>query len=340
LAASPLTAAGNSFMDLPFSPRAAFIWDETRQAIAWMNAAARAKFGLSSEGLSDALPESSARKFAQYLEKAEAGKAARCSIKLKIARHPAIDCCLEVLELACGNRGLVVAEAGAPQSTPVQPRSLKALPKPAAVNMRPKRTAGATAPQTLKEPETPVQQLTPEELRSFKAIGRAVRKLCREKRPAAVPAPPMPAPLPSCEQRPPAARVQATLSLPFSAFDVVLFLDNKLNIAGSGGRPQCFGWRKPGLHGQAAGQLFPAEERAVFYRMVKKLGSTGGQICRETIIVADGIGSGKPCHAVLGYWGQDNVHYFLALLALKLPRRLKKLQYQPVSAASITRLAA
>src|SRR5262245_28723780 len=108
-------------MDLPFSPRAAFIWDHTRQAIAWMNAAARAKFGLSLEGLSDALPKSLTRKFTQYLKNAESGKAACRSVKLRIARHPAFDCCLDVLELASGNHGLVVSEAGAQQSIPVQP---------------------------------------------------------------------------------------------------------------------------------------------------------------------------------------------------------------------------
>jgi hypothetical protein len=337
LAASPLTAAGNSFMDLPFSPRAAFIWDHTRQAIAWMNAAARAKFGLSPEGLSDALPKSSIRKFAQHLGKAEASPAACPSLKLKIACHPPFNCSLEVLELASGHPGLVVAEAGAQDHILVQPRPVKARPKGAAAKMPLKRMVRTSAQQA---PGTPLPQLTPEELRSFKAIGRAVRKLCREKRPAAPPALARAVPPPSRAQKRPTAHTEATLCLPFSAFDVVLFLNKELDIAGSEGRPQGFGWRKRGLLGQPAAQLLPAEERAVLYRMVKKLGSTGAQICRETIVAADGSGGGKPCHAVLGYWGQGNAHYFLALLALKIPRRLKKLQHQPVRAAGMMHLAA
>jgi hypothetical protein len=327
-------------MDLPFSPRAAFIWDQTRQAIAWMNAAARAKFGLNLEALSEALPKSLIRKFSQHLKKAEAGEAAYWQVKLRIARHPVVDCCLEVLELASGHHGLVVAEAEAQQIPAVPPRPLKALPKAPMLKVPPKRKTAAAAPRTLKRPETPVQQLTPEELRSFKAIGRTVRKLCREKHPAAAPALPRAAPLPSAAQRRPAARAQATLGLPFSVFDVVLFLDKKLDIMGSEGRPQCLGWRKQALLGQAAAQLLPAKEQTVLYRMVKKLGSTAIQICKETVIVAGGAGGGKPCRAVLGHWGQGNAHYFLALLALKLPRRMKKLVYQPVSTASITRLAA
>jgi hypothetical protein len=340
LAASPLTAAGNSFMDLPFSARAAFIWDHARQAIAWMNAAACAKFGLSPEGLSDALPKSWARKFAQHLDKAEAGEAACRTVKLKIADLPAFDCCLEVLELASGHPGLVVAEAEAQQSFPAQPLSLKAGPKGAIVKMQPKRTARAPALQTFKGRKAPLQQLTPEELRSFKAIGRAVRKLCREKRLAAVPALPRAASRLSYEQRRPAAQARATLCLPFSAFDVVLFLDEKLDIAGSEGSPQSLGWRKRGLLGQAVAQLLPEEERSILYRMVRKLGSSSGQIRKETIIVADRTGNGKPCHAVLGYCGQGNAQYYLALLALKIPRRLKKLQYQPVNMASLMHLAA
>jgi hypothetical protein len=327
-------------MDLPFSPRAAFIWDHTRQAIAWMNAAARAKFRLSPEGLSDALPKSSIRKFAQHLGKAEAGPAACAPLKLRIARHPAFDCSLDVLELASGHPGLVVAEAGAQEQILVQPRAPKARPKGALVKMPPKRAARAPARQTFTAAGSPPPQLTPEELRSFKAIGRAVRKLCREKRPAAAPALPSAVHAPSREQKRPTAHTEATLCLPFSAFDVVLFLNEELDIAGSEGRPQWLGWRKRGLLGQPAVQLLPAEERAVLSRMVKKLGSTGAQICRETVSVADGTGNVRLCHAVLGYWGQGHARYFLALLEFKMPRRLKKLQYQRNSAASITWLAA
>jgi hypothetical protein len=144
----------------------------------------------------------------------------------------------------------------------------------------------------------------------------------------------------SLRQRRPAARLQAGLCLPFSAFDVVLFLDEKLNIARSEGRPQCLGWRKASLLGQPAAQFLPAEEQAVLRRMVTKLASTGAQICKDTIAVWDGAGCSKPCHAILGHSGRANARYFLALLALKLPRRLKKLQHQPVSAADITQLAA
>jgi hypothetical protein len=338
LAASPLTGAGNSFMDLPFLPRAAFIWDHTRQAVAWMNASARAKFGLSLEGLSDALPKSLTRKFAQHLKKAKAGEGAYWSVKLKIARHPVFDCCLEVLELASGHHGLVVAEAGA-QSTPLPPCPRSAQPKRTLAKMRPERKTVAAPARQLKKPEA-VRELTPEELRSFKAIGRSVRKLCREKRTAVAPVLPIAAARVSYEQRLPASRARATLCLPFTAFDAVLFLDDNLDIARSEGRPQRFGWRKPALLGQPVAQLLPAEERGVLYRMVKKLGSTAAQICRETMIVADGAGGGKPCHAVLGHCGDGSAPYFLALLALKLPRRLKKLQHQPIRATSITRLAA
>jgi hypothetical protein len=342
LAASPLTAAGNPFIDLLFSPRAAFIWDQTRQTIVWMNAAARAKFALSLEGLSGALPKSLINKFTEYLAKAGSGQEAARAVKLKIARHPAFDFSLDALELASGHSGLAVTETATPHSIPVPPLARAASRQAGPAKPQPKREkTGAAAGRALKRPKTAAPQLTPDELRSFKAIGRAVRKLCREKRLAPAPALVPSYALPPVEpKKPSSGRVQTLPGVALSAFDTVLLLDKKLDIAGVEGRPQSLGWRKTDLLGRPAGQLLLAGERGFFCRMVNKLNNTAAQSCRDTIAVADGTGTGVPCRAVLGYWEHGNAHYFLALLALRVPQRLKKLKYQPVNISNITRLAA
>jgi hypothetical protein len=329
-------------MDLLFSPHVAFIWDDTQRAIVWMNAAARGKLALSLDGLLDALPKRLIRKFARYFEKAGSGRTMCRAIKLKIPPHPAFDFCLDALELASGHRGLVVVEAGAPQSIPVPRPPRKASAKGTPAKLRPiLKKSRAAAGRTLKRPEITGPQLTAEELRSFKAIGRAVRKLCHEKRHGAAPALPHPVALPpDVRKRPSGSRTHAPSGLPFSAFDTVFLLDKKLQVASIEGRTQCLGWRKADLIGRAAGQLLLAGEQVFFLRMVSKLNNTAAEICRDTIMVADGAGNGVPCRAVLGYWAAGSAYYFLALIVLKAPQRLKKFQYQPINPASIARLAA
>ncbi len=327
LAASPHKAAGlnDPFQDLLFSAQAAFVWDNTQRAITWMNAAARAKFCVSLKDLQAALPASTSRRFARYFDEPKGKPKRSGTAKLKIGPKATCDCTIEVLVLAGGHQGLIVAEADAARAA--------AGTAPAA-SPSPKHQAAAKKQPA--KPAAPAPQLTAEELRAFKAIGRTVRRLADEKLRAAKP-PAAPAPVRAAPQTPAAASAQPAPAQLFSAFDLVLFLDRNLKIVGSEGRPQRFGWRKAELQGKPAAHLLPPAERTVLHRMAKRLDSPSAQISRDALAFCDGAGAPLPCRAILGRWANGNAHYFLALLSLAMPARLKKLQ--PLACA-ITRLAA
>ena len=57
--------------------------------------------------------------------------------------------------------------------------------------------------------------------------------------------------------------------------------------------------------------------------MIKKL-NAGAKICRDTLVLSGEAGGSVPCRAILGRWPDGNAHYFLALLSLSLPARLKR----------------
>ncbi len=337
MAASPLTAVVNPIMDLPFSPRAAFIWDQSRQAVTWMNAAARTKFALCPDDLSSAIPASLARKFEQYPGKAAAAANPRATVKVKIAGEPALLCCVEILELAGGRPGLIVAETEAAGDSAAAPRSRSAPNRPPLTSA--KLQNGMPRTKSPPKARRALPQLTPEEMRSFKAIGRIVRRLCEKKQHEAIGQPKQFALASSRAPRPAGEEKIAPVAL-FLAFDLVLLLDEHLNIVGIEGRPQHIGWRKSLLLGRPAVQLLPASEQSIFHRMVRKLSPDKVQLCRESVTVSDGTPSGLPCRAVLGRWANGGADYFLALMSLKLPQRLKNLHGRPLRNANVTRLAA
>jgi hypothetical protein len=330
-------ASRDPFADLPFSPRAAFIWDHTAHAITWMNGAARSKFRIDTEASRAVAPAGVTARLVQGFGAAQANGKASGSIRFKAGRYPAIPCTFELTDLASGHKGLIVSEA-VPSPEPAnvvrlpEPAKKKAASKPAG-----KRPA---APKRLPAPSKPtagpVCQLTPEEMRAFKAIGRTVRRLAREKQRGAK-ASPVPAPLSARQpqQATPAAEVRATPDLFFSAFDLVLFLDRDFAISRTEGRPQQVGRRKSGLLGKPVATVLAPAEQTVFQRMVKKLNGVA-KVCRDTLVLSGEAGGGVPCRAVLGRWPDTGAPYFLALLSLSLPARLKRLPDFP----RIVRLAA
>ncbi len=333
---SPYTALDRDpFMDLLFSPRAAFIWDNSRKAIAWMNTAARSKFGIGLVDLPGALPAALAGRLAQCFDAIREGAKPRRAIRLKLAPNASCDFSLEPLELAGGQSGLIVSEIvkavaegeDAPQAQPKRKPALKGAPKV--------RRSAKKIRKDLNGKPRPVPQLTAEEFRSFKAIGRKVRRLCREKQRG----------LASSQvlSEPPAKPLQATVceapTLLFSAFDLVLFLDADLCVLRVEGRAQTFGWSKPALMRKPAAHLLTPREQTIFGRMVKKLEAGQLQLCRDTLLI-EGDSSGVPCRAILGRWIEGDGAFFLALLSLKLPYRLKKSHSQELSSHQGQRLAA
>ena len=328
MAASPLTPAGGAdpVMDLLFSPRAAFIWDHTRHAITWMNRAARSRFGLSPQDLQAALAAGLTRRFAQFLSAAKGEPLARGDIGLKISRHPALGCDMEVIELADGNRGLLLRESDPEQARPRIVRLSVQNEKPPAMAAVKRETAPSCQEKRGKLPLA-APQLSGEELRSFNAIGRRVRRLTQEKLRAGQGR----REAPSCA-RPPSRDIsalpaQTAAGLLFSAFDLVLLLDKDLVVVGCEGRPRRLGLRKAGLKGKPAAQILLAAEQGVLNRMLKKLSSQPAQISRDALALSDGGGGATPCRALLGRWPEGNALYFLALLSLALPSRLKKFQF-------------
>jgi hypothetical protein len=329
LAARPKTAAAgrNPFPDLLFLALPAFIWDHTRGAVTWTNGAARSKSGLSAQELQAALPASLLRQFERLAQ--GSGSERHSPVKLRLGPNPPVICSVELIELAGGHRGFIVAEEAAAET-----ESARSQPR------KPDLPASASGPA--KSPQRPgpktraVPQLTPEELKAFKAIGRKVRALTKEKQRAPVPAK-RPAGVPF-EARP-APGFQAAQAILCSAFDLVLFLDKEFRILKCVGRPQRIGLRKPDLAGKPAAQLLPLAERGAFAHMSKKVSLEGAQICRDGFIVGGETG-GTPCRLTLGRWPDDGACYFLAVLSLAMPSRLKRLQAEADSPLHFARLAA
>jgi hypothetical protein len=348
LAARLKKATADPIADLLFSPRAAFIWDHTARVLTWLNAAGRSKFGLGAEELQGKLAAPLARCFGAA---AKQGKAFG-DITLKAGLSPAISCSFEVLELAGGHNGLIVSESADVVRLPDPPKNLRSSsPKGDIANkLRGKeresakkrpivkpcaKRKNAPAPGPVRSEQTvSARQLTPEEMHAFKAIGRTVRRLARERQRSAngtletVPVPPV-------EPERAAADVQTMQALLFSAFDLVLFLSEELVISQTEGRPQIAGWRKSQLLGQPAGRVLPPPEQTILHRMIKKL-RTGSKICRDTLVLQGEAHSRVPCRAVLGHCPDRGTPYFLALVSLELPARLKRQPALP----QITRLAA
>ena len=294
-----------------------------------MNPAARSAFALRLEDFSASLPASLMRRFAHFAESKEGGFA-----KVKIAGAPTLTCSIEILKLADGQDGLIVAETEA-EERPAKP--VPCAPVKAAKKAVRKTSAGTARRKAPKAPPT----LTTEEMRAFKAMGRKVLRLSEDKKhaPRTLEAPlPVPAPSPFGAAGLSPVRAAQTLADILAAFDLVLFLSDSLDIVGLQGRAPRLGWRKAKLTRKNAGDLLPPHEQAILQRMVKRLGGETSKRSRDTLVVRGEAGDGAPCRAVLGRWGEGGAAYFLALFSLELPARLKRAQ--PVNAVASSRLAA
>ena len=329
LAKSPTTVAGaHPLSDLLFSPRAAFIWNHTRKSVAWMNPAARAAFGPRLEDFSASLPASLIRRFTQFTERNAGGTA-----KVKILGVPGLSCSIEILKLADGQDGLIVAELSEGeefQSTPAPSPSRK----PAKGPKKTLRKAGtAHRPAAPRTPPT----LTAEEMRAFNAVGRKVLRLCEDKKHSKEAAAAMPLPAPSeiaCSPGRPAHALRDILA----AFDLVLFLSESLDIVGIQGRAARLGLRKAKLAGKSVGDLMLPYDRTVLRRMMKKLRGQAAYGSRDALLICGENGNAKPCRAILGRWEDGDAAFFLALHSMDLPARLRRPQRADSVAAA--RLAA
>lgn len=322
MAKSPLTtvAGGHPLSDLLFSPRAAFIWNHTRNSVAWMNPAARAAFALRLEDFSASIPPSLVRRFAKFTERKEGGFA-----KVKIPGGPGLSCSIEILKLADGQDGLIVAEAGEMEERQ-SPPTPSASRKPAAGPRKTVRGKQAgSARQRRKAPKTP-PTLTAEEMRAFKAVGRKVLRLCEEKKHSDEPevAAPLPAPASPSPIESGALRSAKALTDVLAAFDLVLFLGESLDIVGVQGRPARLGWRKSRLAGKTAGDLLAPSDRAILRRMLKRLHGQTAHASKDTLVVCGENGNAMPCRAVLRRWEEGGAAFFLAFISLELPARLKR----------------
>ena len=301
-----------------------------------MNPAARAAFALRLEDFSASLPADLLRRFAQFADRNEGGFA-----KVKIPGAPSLGCSIEILKLADGQDGLIVAEVGdeeerRPPPAPSYAKMSKSEPKKTIK----KAPAGSAREGRRKAPQTP-PVLTAEEMRAFKAVGRKVLRLCGEKKcpdePTAA-AGPLPAPAsPESPAGSPDLLAQ-TLTDVLAAFDVVLFLGEGLDIVGVRGRTAQLGWRKANLTGRTVGALLAPYDRALLRRMLKKLRSQTVYGSRDTLVVSGENGEALPCRAVAGRWEHENAAFFLAFISLEPPARLKR--SQPASGMAPGRIAA
>ncbi len=298
-----------------------------------MNPAARAVFALRLEDFSASLPASLIGRFAHFAEGKQGGFA-----KVKIPGAASLSCSIEILKLADGQDGLIVAEVGDEeerQATPApanfrkaKSESKKTLKKAPANSAQPRR-------KTLQTPAA----LTAEEMRAFKAVGRKVLRLCVDKKclkelPAAAA---LPAPA-SSESPSPESPAQPLTEV-LAAFDLVLFLSEGLDIVGVQGRATRLGWRKAKLARKTVHDLFAPYDRALLRRMLKKLRGQSVYGSRDTLVVCSENGKALPCRAVAGRWDQDNAAFFLAFISLEPPARLKRSQAANRVAAGASRLS-
>ena len=276
------------------------------------------------------LPTSLIRRFGQFAEKKEGGAA-----KVKIPGVPGLNCSIEILKLADGQDGLIVAELGGGEEHPAPPGP-STFPKPAKSPKKPLRKTVTRQRRTV--PKTP-PTLTAEEMRAFKAVGRKVLRLCEDKEQRskeAAAAVPLPAPsdfaiLP--EQ--PAHALKDILA----AFDLVLFLGERLDIVGIQGQAARIGLRKAKLAGKSVGDLVLPYDRTILRRMMKKLRCQAAYGSRDALLICGENGNAKPCRAILGRWDDGGAAFFLALLSLELPARLRPTQ-RADSVTAASRLAA
>jgi hypothetical protein len=329
LAKSPTTVAGaHPLSDLLFSPRAAFIWNHTRKSVAWMNPAARAAFALRLEDFSASLPASVIRRFADFTERQEGG-----ATKVKIPGVPGLKCSIGILKLADGQDGLIVAELGEGeerQSPPVASTSRTPAKAPRKTVRKTGTTQRRTGPKT-------APTLTAEEMRAFKAVGRKVLRLCEDKKHSKNAAAAVSLPAPSEDAISPEGPTHALRDM-LAAFDLVLFLGERLDIVGIQGQAAPLGLRKAKLAGKSVGDLMLPYDRAILRRMMKKLQRQATYGSRDALVICGEKGSAKPCRAIIGRWEDGDAAFFLALLSLDLPARVRRPQRARSAAAA--RLAA
>jgi hypothetical protein len=279
-----------------------------------MNPAARAAFARTPEEFSNSLPLSLIRRFAQCV------KNQACAVaEVKIGGGPALRCSVDILKLAGEEIGLIVAETEADSN--FASAALSASSKNRAIAAKPKQRK-ARAPSAKAVPKTPASPpaLSAEEMRAFKAVGRKVRRLCEEKRlscaqPAAALAPARP-------QARSELQADQTLRAALAAFDLVLLLGGGLEIVRVEGRPR-MSWSKAGLIGKPVIELLPSAEQAQVRRMAGKL-KRGAWTARDFLHVFDAHGNRTPCRAVMGHHNAGGAAFFLGVVSLELPDRLKK----------------
>ena len=281
-----------------------------------MNPAARAAFALRLEDFCASLPASLIRRFAQFTERKEGGAA-----KVKIPGVPGLNCSIEILKLADGQDGLIVAELGEGEERQLPPVP-STFRKPA---KGPKKTLRkAVTRQRRTAPKTP-PTLTAEEMRAFKAVGRKVLRLCEDKKHSKEAAAAVSLPAPSDIAISPERPAHALGDI-LAAFDLVLFLGENLDIVGIRGQAARLGLRKAKLAGKSVGDLVLPYDRAILRRMMKKLQRQAACGSRDALLICGENGNAKPCRAILGHWKDGDTAFFLALLSLDLPARLRRPQ--------------
>ena len=338
LAARPnkASAGRDPFADLLFSPRASFIWDHTTCAITWMNAAARTKFGIDAKKVQAALPARTAARLAEGFEAAKANGTACGTVRFKAGRYPAVPCTFEVMELAGGHKGLIVSEAAATQ----EPANVLRLPTPPK-----KKSCGQTAGQAACRANETAASAQRSRCGSLPTHTRGDARL-QSHRPDGAPAGAGETACRHCRTR--GACKSAAATSPARPGRTRRRRPDVLRVR-SGALPRSRLRRHP--HGKAGLSTLAGAKRACWenrprmscrprnkpsFAAWSRSLKPGAKVCRDTLLLSGEAGGNVPCRAVLSRWPDGNAHYFLALLSLNVPARLKRSPAFP----QITRLAA
>jgi hypothetical protein len=306
-----------------------------------MNSAARAKFKLSVHELTAALSNAVIQRLTAFFVPS---KRRRAPLKINLAGVSQAFSTVAPLKLAGGDNGLIIAELPEGEGVAANTCESSSLPRaPGTKNGKPAKQVNGGAAIALAPP---AQKLTAEEWQAFKAIGRKVRKLCREKlqgqtTPAPAAREPALSPPASGEPKlPPAAALPDGIKTLLPAFDLFLLLDAHMRVLKVEGRSQRAGWRKASLLGKPIAELFSKGERTCLKRMVSRIETDGAQISRDALAARNEAGEQWACRVAFGRWPYEGASFFLAMISLETPQRLKRLDISGVAPRAKRQLAA
>ncbi len=108
------------------------------------------------------------------------------------------------------------------------------------------------------------------------------------------------------------------------AFDMFLLLDADMRVFKVESRSSRARWTKASLQAMPIASLFLESEQPSLNRLVRRIVTESAQISREVLLAQNAAGQEGAYRVTLGHWPYDGATYFLAMISLEMPQRLKR----------------